>query len=192
MLDLLGSNIDTSKKLAALSCFNGTVRLDNSYEAEVNSAIVDEHFDLNDIPNLPSYYKGATKEFKNQIAKLFIKNVNTVFVKEVEFGWDLLNDSLKYLTASREKTLRLLTWYFRKHEEEIDRDEVARCFETAGLSDYTKLIGGSVSMIPKSNYDDAMLSILSELGMCGAISDDVNEEGLRKAYPKGYKRKESR
>lgn len=190
VLDLLKSNIDTSKKLTALSCFDGAIRIDKSYEAEVNAAIVAEHFELNDMLNLPSYYQGATEEFRNQIAEVFAKSVETVFAKDIEFGWDLLQDSLNYLNASRERALRLLTWYFRKHENEINRDKVARCFETAGLSEYTKLIRSSRSMIPKSSYDDAMLSILSEFGMCGTVLADVNKEGLRNVYSKGYKRKE--
>lgn len=111
-----------------------------------------------------------------------------VITDEIEFGLDLLCDSLKYLKGDRVRSLRLLVWYFEKHENEIGRDDAKECFKTAELEDYAKLINGSASMIPKSSIDDKMLLILDHLGMCGAISPEVNTEGLRKVYPKGYKR----
>jgi hypothetical protein len=186
--NLLESNIDTSKKLAALSCFEGTIRLDKGYEAEVNTAIVAEHFDSSDMASLPSYYEGATKEFRSQIAKAFAMYDEKVITDESEFGLDLLCDSLKHLKEDRVRSLRLLVWYFEKHENEIGRDDAKECFETAELEDYAKLIDGFASMVPKSNIDDKMLLILGHLGMCGTISPEVNTEGLRKVYPKGYKR----
>ena len=186
--NLLESNIDTSKKLAALSCFEGTIRLDKSYEAEVNTAIVAEHFDSSDVTSLPSYYEGATEEFRSQIARAFAMHDEKVITDEVDFGLNLLCDSLKYLKGDPGRSLRLLVWYFEKHENEIGRDDAKECFETAELEDYAKLIDGSASMIPKSNIDDKMLLILGHLGMCGTISPEVNTEGLRKVYPKGYKR----
>ena len=186
--DLLGSNIDTSKKLAALSCFDGTIRLEKGYEAEVNAAIVAEHFDSSDVANLPSYYENATEGLRGQIARAFAMHDEVVMADGVEFGMDLLYDSLKHLKGGRDEALRLLTWYFRKHENEIDRDNAMKCFETAGLRDYAKLIGGSASMVPQSDVDDRMLLILDHLGMCGAISTEANAGGLRKVHPKGYKR----
>lgn len=185
---LLGSNIDISKKLTALSCFDGAIRLDKSYETEVNTAIVAKHFDLDDIVNLPSYYEEAPKGFRDQIVKAFAMHDETVLVKEIEFGWDLLYDSLQYLKSDRARVLQLFTYYLREFGNKGDRDEITKCFEVAELEDYTKLIGGSTSMIAKSIIDDEMLSVLTELGMCGAISNDVNAEGSRKVYPKGYKR----
>lgn len=186
--NLLESNIDTSKKLAALSCFEGTIRLDKSYEAEVNTEIVAEHFDSSDVTSLPSYYEGATEEFRSQIARAFAMHDEKVITDEVDFGLNLLCDSLKYLKGDHGRSLRLLVWYFEKHENEIGRDDAKECFETAELEDYAKLIDGSASMIPESNIDDKMLLILGHLGMCGTISPEVNTEGLRKVYPKGYKR----
>lgn len=186
--NLLESNIDTSKKLAALSCFEGTIRLDKGYEAEVNTAIVAEHFDSSDVTSLPSYYEGATEEFRSQIARAFAMHNEKVITDEIEFGLDLLCDSLKYLKGDRVRSLRLLVRYFEKHENEIGRDDAKECFETAELEDYAKLIDGFASMVPESNIDDKMLLILGHLGMCGAISPEVNTEGLRKVYPKGYKR----
>lgn len=186
--NLLESNIDTSKKLAALSCFEGTIRLDKSYEAEVNTAIVAEHFDSSDVTSLPSYYEGATGELRNRISRTFAMHDEKVITDEIEFGLDLLCDSLKYLKGDRIRSLRLLVWYFEKHENEIGRDDAKECFKTAELEDYAKLIDGSASMVPESNIDDKMLLILDHLGMCGTISPEVNTEGLRKVYPKGYKR----
>lgn len=186
--DLLGSNIDTSKKLAALSCFDGTIRLDKGYEVEVNAAIVAEHFDSSDVASLPSYYEGATGELRSQIARAFAMYDEKVIADEVEFGLDLLCDSLKHLKGDRARSLRLLVWYFEKHENKIGRDDAKECFETAELKDYAKLIDGFASMILKSNIDDKMLLILDHLGMCGTISPEVNIEGLRRVYPKGYKR----
>lgn len=186
--NLLESNINTSKKLAALSCFEGTICLDKGYEAEVNTAIVAEHFDSSDVTSLPSYYEGATGELRNRISRTFAMHDEKVITDEIEFGLDLLCDSLKYLKRDRVRSLRLLVWYFEKHENEIGRDDAKECFKTAELEDYAKLINGSASMIPKSSIDDKMLLILDHLGMCGAISPEVNTEGLRKVYPKGYKR----
>ena len=186
--DLLGSNIDTSKKLAALSCFDDTIRLDKGYEAKVNAAIVAEHFDSSDVASLPSYYEGATGELRSQIARAFAMHDEMVIANEIEFGLDLLCDSLKHLREDRSRSLRLLVWYFGKHENEIGRDDAKECFETAELEGYAKLIDGFASMIPKSNIDDKMLLILGHLGMCGTISPEVNTEGLRKVHPKGYKR----
>lgn len=186
--NLLESNINTSKKLAALSCFEGTIRLDKGYEAEVNTAIVAEHFDSSDVTSLPSYYEGATGELRNRISRTFAMHDEKVITDEIEFGLDLLCDSLKYLKGDRVRSLRLLVWYFEKHENEIGRDDAKECFKTAELEDYAKLIDGSASMVPESNIDDKMLLILDHLGMCGTISPEVNTEGLRKVYPKGYKR----
>lgn len=185
---LLGLNIDTNKKLAALSRFDGMIRLNKGYEAEVNTAIVAEHFDLSDVASLPSYYEGATEELRNQIARTFAMHDEKVIADEIEFGLDLLCDSLKRLKGDRSRSLRLLVWYFGKHENKIDRDDVKECFETAELEDYAKLIDTSASMIPKSDIDDTMLLILDHLGMCGTISTEVNAEGLRKMHAKGYKR----
>lgn len=186
--NLLESNIDTSKKLAALSCFKGTIHLDKGYEAKVNAAIVAKHFNPNDVANLPSYYENATEELRSQIARAFAMHDEMVITDEVEFGLDLLCDSLKHLKGSRGEALYLLAWYFGKHENEIDRKDVKECFETAELGDYVKLFDTSASMIPKSDIDDKMLLILDHLGMCGTISPEVNAEGLRKVHAKGYKR----
>lgn len=186
--DLLRSNIDISNKLAALSCFDGMIRLNKSYEVEVNTAIVADHFDSSDVTSLPSYYKGAAGELRNQIAKAFAMHDEMVIANEIEFGLDLLCDSLKHLRGDRSRSLRLLVWYFGKYENEIDRDDVKECFETAGLEDYVRLIDTSASMIPKSDIDDKMLLILDHLGMCGMISTEVNAEGLRKVHARGYKR----
>ena len=186
--DLLESNIDTIKKLAALSCFDGTIRLEKGYEVEVNAAIVAEHFDSSDVANLPSYYENATEKLRNQIARAFAVHDEVVMADGVDFGMDLLYDSLKHLKGNRDEALRLLAWYFEKHENEIDRDNAMKCFETAELRGYAKLIGGSASMIPQSDVDDRMLLILDHLGMCGAISTEANAEGLRKVHPKGYRR----
>lgn len=186
--NLLESNIDTSKKLAALSCFKGTICLDKGYEAEVNTAIVAKHFNPNDVANLPSYYENATEELRSQIARAFAMHDEMVMADGIEFGLDLLHDSLKHLKGNRDGALCLLAWYFGKHENEIDRKDVKECFETAELGDYVKLFDTSASMIPKSDIDDKMLLILDHLGMCGTISPEVNAEGLRKVHAKGYKR----
>lgn len=188
VVGLLGSPVDISKKLAALSCFDGAIRLDKSYEVEVNSAIVAEHFDFNDTAELPSYYEEASGEYRDQIAKTFAQHDDAIIVEEVAFGWDLLCESLWHLRKDRGRFLRFLAWYLGKYGSKNDRDEVTRCFETAELEDYAKLMKGSVSMIPKSDIDDEMLSALAKLEMCGAVSADINAENLRRVYPKGHKR----
>lgn len=95
---------------------------------------------------------------------------------------------LQYLKTEREQTLQLLAWYFKKYGNKKDREKVLKCFRMANLEDYTRLIGSSASMIPESVYDDRMLSVLTELRMCGTLSSNTNEEGLRGVYPKGYRR----
>lgn len=185
---LLGSDIEIGKKLRALSYYPGTIRLNEKYGNEINAAIMEGHFDLRDMVNLSSYYENATGKYKDQIAKMLADRFETVISEEIEIGWDLMSDSLRYLKDNRLHALRFLSWYCEKYGDKKDRDRVTKCFQSAGLKDYSKLIEGSQTMIPASDYDNAMLSSLFKLGMCGTISASINAMGLRKVYPKGHKR----
>lgn len=186
---VLGSNIDTQQKLIALNCFNDVVSPAINYASEINTAIITNHFSLDDINNLYRLYEGAPEELKDQISKIFVANDETVISDGVEFGVDLLLNCLKYTKEDREKSLGLLAWYFKKHKGQINRTEVTKCFETAEMPDYVKLMHGPMSMIPESDPDDEMLYALAALGMCGTVSDNVNAEQRRKVHSRGHKRK---
>lgn len=188
VLGLLASNIDTQTKLDVLSCFDGALRLDNAYEDAVNDAILVQHFDQSDMVNLSSYYAKAAGAYKGHIAETASAHSDTIIAEKIDLGWSLLCESLQYMKTNREQAMRLLEMFCSQYGSKRDRDDVKRCFESAGLKEYAKLIGGSQSMIFASSADDAMLSALSVLGMCGKVSSDVNSEGLRKVYPKGHTR----
>lgn len=185
---LLKTNIDASKKLDILSCFEGTIPLDEGYEDAVNAAIALEHLERDDIASLPFYYEKANGSDKDQFAKAFANSSDAVISNNVEFDWSLLYDALQYLKNRRARVLRFIAWYSGQYCNKGDRDRLLNCFVSAGLPEYIKLLRGSQSMIPKSSEDDAMLSRLDELGMCGRISPDVNADRLRKVYPKGHRR----
>lgn len=184
---ILKSRVDVAKKLTALSCLKGTIHLKEEYEDTINTAIAAEHLYQNDIVNLPAYYEKANGENKIKLACIFSQHVKSIMSEQVEFGWDLLKDSLRHLAAERSQALRLLSWYCREFGNERDRAELQQCFESAGLQEYAKLLGGTQSMISKSSEDDVMLSCLFDLGMCGKISPQINTKHMRRVYPKGHK-----
>ena len=185
---LLKASIDVSKKLDILSCFDGTPPLDEGYEDAVNAAIALKHLEPDDIASLPLYYEKASGSDKDQFAKAFANSSDAVISNNVEFGWSLLYDALRHLKNKRARALRLIAWYSEQYCNEGDRDRLLNCFVSADLPEYIKLFRGSQSMIPKSSEDDAMLSRLNELGMCGRVSPDVNAGRPRKVYPKGHRR----
>lgn len=185
---LLKASIDVSKKLDILSCFDGTTPLDEGYEDAVNAAIALKHLEPDDIASLPLYYEKASGSDKDQFAKAFANSSDAVISNNVEFGWSLLYDALRHLKNKRARALRLIAWYSEQYCNEGDRDRLLSCFVSADLPEYIKLLRGSQSMIPKSSEDDAMLSRLNELGMCGRVSPDVNAGRPRKVYPKGHRR----
>lgn len=185
---LLKASIDVSKKLDILSCFDGTISLDESHEDAVNAAIALDHLDRDDIANLPFYYEKANGSDKDHLAEAFANCSEAIISKNVKFDWSLLYDALRHLKNKRARALRFIAWYSGQFRNEGDRDRLQNCFASADLPEYIKLLKGSQSMIPKSSEDDAMLSRLDELGMCGRISPDVNADRLRKVYPKGHRR----
>lgn len=188
VMGLLNSSIDIARKLEILSYYSGLIRLDESYEDSINTAIALEHLHQSDIANLPYCYEKASELHKKQIAQVFADNIDTAMEQNAEFDWNLLYDSLQNFKKNRAHALRLLAWYCKNNGSKVTRDRLLQSFESAGLQDYIKLIKGIQSLIPDSTADEAMLSALANLGMCGKISPRINANHLRRVYPKGYRR----
>lgn len=185
VIALLESRVDIDKKLAALSCFDGVILLNENYDDEVNAAIIAEYISRDDLENLPLYYEKISDSYKDLVAKTLAKHADELIVDGIGFGWDLLCATLRHLKADRTQALRLLVRYCEKRGDGVSRGKMLRCFESAGLEDYQKLLKGSQRLISESSIDEDMLLYLNKLGMCGTISHEVNERGLRRVYPKG-------
>lgn len=70
-----------------------------------------------------------------------------------------------------------------------NRAGVRSILQKAGLTNYVKLIDGPSSMISSTAEDNHLLEVLKTLEMCGTISSEVNDRGMRRVSSLGYRRK---
>lgn len=101
-------------------------------------------------------------------------------------GWNLAFFLSEAMAPYREKALEFLAWYCEKHIRAEDRSRLIELFKVSGLPEYARLLAGPSSMILDSNLDNRLLNVLEAKGMCGTVKDDVNSEGKRMVYGKGY------
>lgn len=186
MLIILDSEADEKKKLQLLREHSGTISLNESYSDSLKLAIVEEHFDDADLQKLADWYDDSSDELKECIRARFSGSIDKVMEFDIGIGWNLAFFLSEAMAPYREKALEFLAWYCEKHIRAEDRSRLIELFKVSGLPEYARLLAGPSSMILDSNLDNRLLNVLEAKGMCGTVKDDVNSEGKRMVYGKGY------
>ena len=186
MLIILDSEADEKKKLQLLGEHSGTISLKESYPDSLKLAIVEGHFDDADLQKLADWYDDSSDELKECIRARFSDSIDKVMEFDIGIGWNLAFFLSEAMAQNRERALEFLVWYCEKHIRAEDRSRLIELFKVSGLPEYARLLAGPSSMILDSNLDNRLLNALEAKGMCGTIKDDVNSEGKRMVYGKGY------
>lgn len=192
LIDILSSKVDCDSKLKVLSGFDGAVKLEDEYPIPVKMQIISSHLFQDDIANLPNLYESISdKDFRKLIESTLAVNVATVEKESIRFGWSLAGRVVSKIEGGQIEKKRFALWYVGEYATKGDRAKIRGLFESAGLSEYVKLLDGPSSMIDKTAFDDDLLGVLSDLDMCGAIGNGANANGQRKVSSRGFKRKPS-
>lgn len=180
-------SVDAEQKAKIAEALDEKIPLKASYPDEVNIRLIER--DLYDsFDSLIPLYKHGSKPLKESIA-------SEVESRPDDFAEIALPDDLETRLMqsprkeSRADLVDLAARRIRALGRKGNRAGVQSILQKACLTNYVKLIEGPSSMIHSTVADDYLLEVLSALEMCGAISSEVNDRGMRRVSSLGYRRK---
>lgn len=158
-----------------------------SYPEEVNIRLIER--DLYDsFESLITLYKHGSKLLRESIAK-------EIESRPDDFAEIALPDDLETRLMqspkkeSRADLINLAARRIRALGKKGNRADVRSILQKADLTNYVKLIDGPSSMISSTAEDNHLLEVLKTLEMCGTISSEANDRGMRRVSSLGYRRK---
>lgn len=158
-----------------------------SYPEEVNICLIERDL-YNSFESLIPLYKHGGKLLRESIAEEIESRPDDF--AEISLPDDLetrLMQSPK--KESRADLVDLAARRIHALGKKGNRAGVRSILQRAGLTNYVKLIDGPSSMVSSTAEDNHLLEVLKTLEMCGTISSEVNDRGMRRASSLGYRRK---
>lgn len=186
---LLGSEgLNVKEKLRLLSGFVGKIALSSDYPDEVNIEIARVHFDGNCEKTI-EMCANANGDLRRSLVILLAQNAAAISDAGFVLPAEVLDEVLACKSVGRALSLSMIIAWAKETKPMPSREDICDRAKSASLTEYEKLLKGTLSMIKKTAEDDAMLELLKGRGMCGKINDDVNSNNMRRVYPKGGKKK---
>lgn len=158
-----------------------------SYPEEVNVRLIERDL-YNSFESLIPLYKHGGKLLRESIAEEIESRPDDF--AEISLPDDLETRLMRSpKKESRADLVDLAARRIHALGKKGNRGGVRSILQKAGLTDYVKLIDGPSSMISSTAEDNHLLEVLKALEMCGTISSEVNDHGMRRVSSLGYRRK---
>ena len=123
-----------------------------------------------------------------ELAKAVSENVDDELAQSTVMPWQLVVDVAGLLTGDRGSSLQWIECQLGFEGEDRNRQNARKAFREAGLTEYDRLLGGSIVSVPSGNPDNKMVGLLQSLEMCGKDREPETPGERRRVYPKNFKR----
>lgn len=181
------SNADLAQKMRIAEALDDDVSLSPDFPDAINICLIERNR-FESYGALVGIYSQSGDSLREAIRKVVASNPDE-FVED-DMPGELENLLLESASnGPRADRVEFAARRIGSLVGEGDRARARSILRRTGLTDYVKLIDGPSSMIESTPDDDYMLDVLTDIGMCGTVSERVNDEGKRKVSSLGYRRK---
>lgn len=181
--------ITPSKKVEIAKLFTSPIHPNASYPDLLKIEIINNHFDIDDLPQLLNEFEPGGKLLQESIKKIAVTRINEITAQELPIPSGLFCEILKNPSFSANDRLEQIAFQLSLDDTLIaDRKCVRNCFEAAEAQDYVRLIDGKKISVPADTPNSNIVKALIKRGMCSEKTEQ-GANGYIIISPKGYERK---
>lgn len=190
-LKLLESDqITPSKKVEIAELFVSPIPLKSSYSDLLKVEVIDNCFDIDDLPQLLDEFESGSKQLQESIKGKAVAGINEITSQGLAMPCELFCEVLKDPSFSADDRLEQIAFQLNLDDSLIaNRKCVRSCFEAAEVQDYVRLIDGKKISVPADTANINVVNALMKHGMCSEKGVESGANGCMIVSPKGYGRK---
>ncbi len=182
--------ITPSKKVEIAKLFASPIHLNALYPDLLKIEIINNHFDIDDLPQLLNEFEPGGKLLQESIKNKAVTRINEITAQELPIPSGLFCEILKDPSFSANDRLEQIAFQLNLEDSLItDRECVRKCFEAAGAQDYVRLIDGKRISVPADSANSDVVNALMKRGMCSEKGVQEGANGYVIVSPRGYERK---
>ncbi|WP_251178063.1 hypothetical protein [Adlercreutzia agrestimuris] len=181
--------ITPSKKVEIAKLFTSPIHLNTLYPDLLKIEIINDHFDIDDLPQLLNEFEPGGKLLQESIKNKAVARINEITAQEIPIPSGLFCEILRDPSFSANDRLEQIAFQLNLGDSLItDRECVRKCFEAVGAQDYVRLLDGKKISVPTDTSNSNVVRALMKRGMCSEKTEQ-GANGYIIISPKGYERK---